>query len=170
MQDDLKAPKTLYFSSFRYLNLIYTIPLAFFFIFGFAKLFFYLEPILERQLPVWLSAIIYIFCLLLFTVLIIKVFFMLNLRRISVSIDHEGFILNNKKNKKKYWSDVKSYTFPKDKYESRSNSAASTVILSFGFMNINVINCSTWTLLSKTRRHEEQEAFDQFKQAVVHFC
>ncbi|KAF2510545.1 hypothetical protein [Flavobacterium foetidum] len=95
---------------------------------------------------------------------------MLNLRRIGVSIDHEGFVVNNKENKKRYWKEVKSYSFPKDKYESRSNSSASTVILSFGFMKINVINCSTWTLFSKTRRREEEDAFNQFKQAVVQFC
>ncbi|MFB9080684.1 hypothetical protein ACFFLS_21320 [Flavobacterium procerum] len=95
---------------------------------------------------------------------------MLNLRRISVHIDHERFIVNNQENKKKYWSQVKSYTFPKDKYESRSNSSASIVILSFGFMKVSVINCSTWTLFSKTRRREEQDAFAQFKKAVVYFC
>ncbi|WP_289659202.1 hypothetical protein [Flavobacterium panacagri] len=170
MQDDLQVPKTLHFSSFRYINLIYSLPLIFFFIIGFAKVCFYVEPILEKQLPLWLSTIIYIFSLLFFTAIIVKIFFILNLRRISLYIDHEGFIVNNKLNKKKYWSQVKSYAFPKDKYESRSNEAASTVMLSFGFMKMSIINCSTWTLFNKRRREEEKEAFAQFKQAVVHFC
>lgn len=41
---------------------------------------------------------------------------------------------------------------------------------SLGFMKAFIINCSTWTLLSKTRRREEQEAFAEFKQALVYYC
>lgn len=170
MQDSLQVPKTLHFTSFRYINLIYSIPLTFLLIFGFAKICFFLEPIFQRRFSGWVSAIIYIFSLIIFTGLVIKVFFMLNLRRISLYIDDEGFVINNKETSKKYWSKVKSYTFPKDRYESRSNEAASIVMLSFGFMKMSIINCSTWTLFSRTRREEEKEAFAQFKQAVVHFC
>lgn len=170
MQHGSQVPKTLYFSSFRYINLIYSIPLTFFLIIGFAKLSFYLEPFLQKQLSAWSSTIIYIFALLLFTAFVVKLFFMLHLRRISLYIDDEGFVVNNKQDKKKYWNQVKSYTFPKDKYESRANESASMVMLSFGFMKMSIINCSTWTLLNKERRREEQDAFDQFKQAVVRFC
>lgn len=170
MQNSFKVSKTLYFTSFRYINLIYSIPLTLFFIIGFVKLVFYLETTVQLQLPEWFFTFIAIFGIIIFTVLIVKIFFMLNLRRISLSIDDEGFFINNKEKKKKYWSQVKWYTFSKDKYESKSNSPASTVILSFGFMKAFIINCSTWTLLSKTRRREEQEAFAEFKQALVYYC
>ena len=170
MQHSLEVPKTLHFSSFRYINLLYSVPVIFFFILGFAKVCFYLDKSLQSYLPVWLYMTTVIICLILFVALAIKVFFMLNLRRISLYIDHEGFIINNKESKKKYWSDVKSYIFTKDKYESGSNSAASTVIISFGFMKACIINCSTWTLFNKSRRREEEDAFTQFKDAVVYYC
>lgn len=170
MQNSLEVPKTLHFSSFRYMNLLYSVPVIFFFILGFAKLSFYLDPMLQSYLPVWHYITAVIICLIFFVALAVKVFFMLNLRRISLYIDNEGFIINNKQNEKKYWSEVKSYTFTKDKYESGSNSAASTVIISFGFMKACIINCSTWTLFSKSRRREEEDAFTQFKDAVVYYC
>ena len=170
MQHSLEVPKTLHFSSFRYINLLYAVPIIFFLIIGFVKFCFYLDPILQLRLPVWLYMTNVIISLLFFIVFAVKLFFVLNLRRISLLIDHEGFVINNKKNDKKYWSEVKSYTFTKDKYESGSNSAASTVIISFGFMKICIINCSTWTLFSKSRRKKEEDAFSQFKQAVVYFC
>lgn len=170
MQHSLELPKNLHFSSFRYMNLLYSVPIIFFLIIGFVKLCFYLDPILQLHQPVWLYITTVIICLLVFIALAVKLFFMLNLRRISLYIDQEGFVINNKTNQKKYWSEVKSYTFAKDKYESGSNSAASTIIISFGFMKICVINCSTWTLFSKSRRREEEDAFSQFKQAIVHFC
>lgn len=170
MQHNLEVPKVIYFSSFRYMNLLYSVPLILLLILGFAKLCFYQDAILRSYLPVWLYMITVVICLIIFVVLAVKVFFILNVRKISLYLDQEGFIINNKAHEKKYWSKVKSYAFTKNKYESGYNSEASTVIISFGFMKICIINCSTWTLFSKSRRREEQDAFMQFKEAVVYFC
>ncbi len=162
------ALKIFEFPVFRLVRLLYSIPVLALFFWGCVTALTKLE---HSELSVMLKLVMYAVCLVTMTTVIVKLFFLMNTRVVIITTDEDGFQMGLPGHKKILWSQVKSCSFPRDKYEIRANEPASTIILGFGFMEKpKIIKCSTWTIFSQAKRKKYQQDFNAFRETVTVYC
>ncbi|WP_461532008.1 hypothetical protein [Sinomicrobium sp.] len=155
------------FPLFRFKRLLYSVPLVGLSLWLFTIGGIELELLLEEQ-DKWISLFIYAVYLIGYVAFTIKWLFYINSRVVLIWADDTGFRFNIAPSKKIMWHEIKSCKFPRDIYEIRSQSPASTIILDLGFGKIKIINCSTWTIFSKNKRKNYNHNFESFKEVLRH--
>ena len=158
------------FPVFRYINLFYSIPISLIPMIVTILLVGDSKTTILPNFPL-LNLFLITFFGLLLCAITIKTFFGLSVQKANVFVFSGGFKLKvGLRQKVVLWEDVKSVSFPKDRYESRSGSPASTVMFHFGRINFFSIPCSTWTIFSKKKREQYNQAFEDFKAVVRQNC
>jgi|GEM_PF-1893807 len=158
------------FPIFRYINLFYSIPISLIPMIATIILVSDSEIGILPNFPLLNLFLVTFFGLMLCSITI-KTFFGLSVQKANVFVFRRGFKLKvGLRPKVVLWEDVKSVSFPKDKYESRSRSSASKVMFYFGRINFFSISCSTWTIFRKKKREQYNQAFEDFKAVVRRIC
>ena len=158
------------FPIFRYINLFYSIPISLIPMIATIILVSDSEIGILPNFPLLNLFLVTFFGLMLCSITI-KTFFGLSVQKANVFVFRRGFKLKvGLRPKVVLWEDVKSVSFPKDKYESRSRSSASKVMFYFDRINFFSISCSTWTIFRKKKREQYNQAFEDFKAVVRRIC
>lgn len=158
------------FPIFRLINLFYSIPISLIPMIATILLVGDSEISILPNFPLLNLFLITLIGLMLLSITI-KTFFGLSVQKANVFVFRRGFKLKGGlRQKVVLWEDVKSVSFPKDRYESRSGSPASQVMFYFGRINFFKIQCSTWTIFRKKKREQYNQAFEDFKAVVRQKC
>jgi len=158
------------FPIFRYINLFYSIPISLIPMIAIIRLVGDSEICILPDFPLLNLFLVTFFGLILCSISI-KTFFGLSVQKAKVFVFRRGFKLKvGLRQIVVLWEDVKSVSFPKDKYESRSRSSASKAMFYFGRIHFLSISCSTWAIFRKTKREQYNQAFEDFKAVVRQVC
>lgn len=166
--------KIFKFPIFRYIRLLYSIPLTIIIILltvWVMKFLSSFEPIFLQWIPGWAAIILPTAALIAWGYLVMKIFLRINSRVVSVRVDANGFQLDLPGSRKTYWSKIKTCMFPTTRYRNGAIEYL-TIILGFGFMKkIIVIKYSRWWILNRNNKRKFYEKqFQEFSEIVRHYC
>lgn len=161
------------FSSFRFVRLLYTLPLAVIVLVYCGSAIAQLDVVgrLLRNYPHPAFIIFLAIIVIGLFALIVQLFFWTNLGTTSIIVDAEGFTITRMTTKRVAWRDIKTYSLASDKYDVRSGERPSTIVLSTKNIRLMyIVYSSDWLWYHRLRREREKAAYYRFMDSLVHHC